>query len=36
MSATKAADITLALQKVAEEFTAIVYQPMDTDIIDIR
>ena len=36
MSATKPADLTLALQKATEGFTAIVDQPTDTDIIDIR
>ena len=36
MSATKPADLTPALQKVTEGFTAIVYRPMDNDIINIR
>ena len=36
MSATKPANLTLALQKATEGFTAIVYFPTDTDIIDIR
>ena len=36
MSPTKTDDITLALQKVAEGFTAIVDCPTDTEIIDIR
>ena len=36
MSATKPVDLTLALQKATEGFTAIVDRPMDTDIIDIR
>ena len=35
MSATKPADITLALQKVTEGFTTIVYRPTDNDIIKI-
>ena len=35
MSTTKPVDITLALQKVTEGFTAIVDWPIDTDIIDI-
>ena len=36
MSATKPADITLALQKVTEGFTAIVDHPTDNDWIEIR
>ena len=36
MSATKPTDLTLALQKATEGFTAIVDHPMDTDIINIR
>ena len=36
MSATKPADITLALQKVTEGLTAIIDLPTDTDIINIR
>ena len=36
MSATKTADLTLALQKAMERFTAIVDRPTDNDIIDIR
>ena len=36
MSETKLADLTLALQKATEGFTAIGYRPTDTDIIDIR
>ena len=36
MSATKPADLTLALQKVTEGFTAIVDLPTDNDIINIR
>ena len=36
MSETKPADLTLSLQKAKEGFTAIVYWPTDTDIIDIR
>ena len=36
MSETKPADITLALQKSTEGFTAIVDCPTDTDIIDIQ
>ena len=36
MSETKPADITLALQKATEVFTAIVDCPTDTDIIDIQ
>ena len=36
MSATKPADLTLALQKATEGFTAIVDRPTDTDIINIR
>ena len=36
MSATKPADLTLALQKVTEGFTEIVDRPTDNDIIDIR
>ena len=36
MSATKPADITLALQKATEGFTAIVDQPTDNNLIDIR
>ena len=35
MSATKPADLTLALQKATEGFTAIVDQPMDNDLIKI-
>ena len=35
MSATKPADLTLALQKATEVFTAIVDRPTDTDIMDI-
>ena len=36
MSETKPADITLALQKATEEFTAIVDRPTDTGIINIQ
>ena len=36
MSATKPVDLTLALQKATEGFTAILYRPADTEIIDIR
>ena len=36
MSATKPTDITLALQKATEVFTAILDFPTDTDIINIR
>ena len=36
ISATKPAEITLALQKATEGFTDIVDQPTDTKIIDIR
>ena len=36
MSATKPADITLALQKATEEFTVIVDFPTDTVIINIQ
>ena len=36
MSATKPADLTLALQKATEVFTAIVDQPTDNDLIEIR
>ena len=36
MSATKPADLTLAIQKATEGFTAIVDRPTDTDIINIR
>ena len=36
MSATKPADLKLALQKVTEVFTAIMDRPTDNDIIDIR
>ena len=36
MSATKPADLTLALKKETEVFTAIVERPTDTDIINIR
>ena len=36
MSATKPDDITLAIQKVTEGFTAIVGRPTDNDIINIR
>ena len=35
MSETKQADLTLTLQKASEGLTAIIYRPMDTDIIDI-
>ena len=35
MLATKPEDLTLALQKATEGFTAIVDQPMDTEIINI-
>ena len=35
MSATKPANLTLALQKAAEEFMAIVDRPTDNDIIEI-
>ena len=36
MSATQPADLTPTLQKVREEFTAILERSTDTDIIDIR
>ena len=36
MSATKPDDLTLALQKATEGFTAIVDRPTDNDIINIR
>ena len=36
MSATKPADLTLALQKATEGFMAIVDRPMDNNLIDIR
>ena len=36
MSATKPADLTLALQKATEGFTVIVDRPTDNDIINIR
>ena len=36
MLATNPSDLTLALQKSTEGFTAIVDQPTDTDIIDFR
>ena len=36
MSATKPADLTLAIQKVTEGFTAIVDRPTDNDIINIE
>ena len=36
MSATKPADLSLALQKATEEFTAIVARPTDNNIIEIR
>ena len=36
MSETKPADLTLALQKVTERFTAIVDRPTDNDLIEIR
>ena len=36
MSATKLANLTLALQKATEGFTEIVDQPMDNDMIEIR
>ena len=36
MSATKPADLTLALQKATEGFTAIVDRPTDNDMIEIR
>jgi len=36
MSATKPADLTLAIQKATEGFTAIIDRPTDTDIINIR
>ena len=36
ISATKPADLTLALQKATDGFTAIVDQPTDTNIIDIQ
>ena len=36
MSATKPADLTLALQKATEGFTAILDRPTDNDLIEIR
>ena len=36
MSATKPADLTLALKKSTDGFTAIVDRPTDNDLIDIR
>ena len=36
MLATKSVDLTLALQKAMEGFTAIVDRPTDTEIIDIQ
>ena len=36
MSKTKPADITLAIQKATEGFTAMVDRPTDNDIINIR
>ena len=36
MSATKSADLTLALQKATEGFTEIVDRPTDNDMIEIR
>ena len=36
MSATKPADLTLALQKATEGFTEIVDQPTDNDLIKTR
>ena len=36
MSTTKPADLTLALQKATEGFTAIVDRPTDNDLIEIR
>ena len=36
MSETKPADLTLTLQKATEGFTAIIDQPTDTDINNIR
>ena len=36
MLATKPADLTLALQKATEGFTAIVDRPTENDLIDIR
>ena len=36
MSATKPADLTLALQKATEGFTEMVDQPTDNDLIEIR
>ena len=36
MSATKPADLTLAIQKATEGFTVIVDRPTDNDLIDIR
>ena len=36
MSATKPSDLTLALKKVTEGFTAIIDSPTDTDITDIQ
>ena len=36
MSATKPADLTLAIQKSTEGFTAIADRPTDNDIINIR
>ena len=36
MSATKPAELTLAIQKATEGFTVIVNRPMDNDLIEIR
>ena len=36
MSATKPAEITLAIQKATEGFTVIVERPTDNDLIEIR
>ena len=36
MSATKPADLTLAIQKATEGFTAIVDRPTENDLIEIR
>ena len=36
MSATKPAELTLAIQKTTEKFTVIVDRPTDNDLIDIR
>ena len=36
MSATKSAELTLAIQKAAEGFTVIVDRPTDNDLIEIR